>query len=156
MKQEIWKGLIYQGKDYSTLLEVSNMGKIRNVKTGTIYKLNLIKSGYLTICVSLGSRKNKKCFKVHKAVAESFIPNLNNFPIVNHIDGNKLNNNVNNLEWCTHSYNIKHAITNNLRNTPKGEQCVFSKLNEEDIRYIRANYIPKDKEFRLQSIGKEI
>ena len=53
--------------------------------------------------------------KVHRLVAEAFIPNPNGYPIINHIDGNPLNNIVENLEWCDQKYNMKHAIENNLK-----------------------------------------
>ena len=153
--QEIWKGVIYQGADYSKVLEVSNMGKIRNIKTGTIYKMFLSQTGYWSICISLGSRKNKKCFKVHKALAESFIPNPNNYPIINHKDGNKLNNYIDNLEWCTYSQNSKHAIENNLLKINKGEEHYISKLTKKDVEYIRKNYIPFDKEFGCRPLARK-
>ena len=69
--------------------------------------------GYL---VAHLSKDNKaKNILVHRLVAESFIPNPNKYPCVNHIDGNKQNNNINNLEWCTHSENDLHAYKIGLR-----------------------------------------
>lgn len=69
--------------------------------------------------VSLSKNGKKKKFRIHRLVAEAFIPNPNNYPCVNHIDGNKLNNNVNNLEWCTEKQNMEHAAKFNLVNRGK-------------------------------------
>ena len=110
----IWKRLIYQGKDYGDFYLVSNTGEIKGVKTGKIRSKNINHEGYYFVSGSLGSRNNKKTFKIHKAVAETFMPNLDDSLIVNHKDGDKLNNNIDNLEWCTHRENIMHAIENNL------------------------------------------
>ena len=87
--KEIWKRLIYHGKDYGDWYEVSNIGNIRNSRTHRIRKLNILPTGYAFVGVSLGSRDNKPAFKVHRAVAETFIPNPKNLPAINHIDGNK-------------------------------------------------------------------
>lgn len=71
------------------------------------------KNGYSTVCIS----KDKKVYskKIHRLIAEMFIPNPENKPEVNHIDGNKANNNISNLEWCTKSENTKHAYAAGLR-----------------------------------------
>ncbi len=76
--------------------------------------------------VSLSKNGKKKKFRIHRLVAEAFIPNPNNYPCVNHIDGNKLNNNVNNLEWCTEKQNMEHAAKFNLVN--RGRQQYVKQL----------------------------
>ena len=154
---EYWSGLIYQGKDYSSRLEVSTNGQIRNKKTKHIYKLNLTGDGYLGVCISLGSRSNKKMIKVHKAVAETFIPNPNNLPQVNHINGNKLNNYSSNLEWCTNQENQIHAIKNGLKtyDSSRGIKNINSKFSKEDVVWIRNNYIPNDKEFGCRALANK-
>jgi hypothetical protein len=151
---EIWKNMIYQGLKYEKF-EVSNYGRLRNVFTGTIYKLNMLKTGYYAVCISLGSRKNKKSIRVHKAVAETFIENTKHKPYVNHKDGNKTNNYIDNLEWVTQKENIIHAYNNNLINTAKGEKVFGSKLSNEDVWYIRKVYIPKDKQFGARALGRK-
>lgn len=109
-----WKGLVYQGKDYGHLFLISSDGEIKNIVTGVIRKKTINPVGYYVVNVSLGSRESKKTIRVHKAVAETFL-HTDDFTLdVNHKDGNKLNNNVENLEWCTHRWNMEHAYKNGL------------------------------------------
>ena len=122
--QEVWKRLIYQGRDYGDFYEVSNLGRIRSSKTYKIRKLNILKTGYYFVNGSLGSRDKKITFRVHRAVAESFIPNPRNLPQINHIDGNKLNNYINNLEWCNNAYNVTHAYALG-HNKPWNEIAIY-------------------------------
>ena len=102
---------------YEGLYEVTSDGDIfsvdRYTKDGKHLKRKKIKggkfsNGYEFVCLRKDG-VNHNCLK-HRIIAESFLPNPNNLPIVNHIDGDKQNNNVNNLEWCTQGYNLKHAI----------------------------------------------
>ena len=152
--EEIWKGLIYQGVDYSMMFEVSNAGRIRNKKTGRILKQRVNKNGYYQISVSLGSRKNKKVLKMHKAVTETFIPNPNNLPMPNHKDGNKLNNCCDNLEWVTNAENIRHALQNKLFVPAHGLKHCESKLSREDVIFIKENYKPRDPMYGARPLGR--
>lgn len=104
--------------------EVSDDGCVRNVTTGVQLKpiIRSKTSNYLNVLLTddNGKRKHKN---IHRIVAESFIDNPNNKPCVNHKDGNKHNNNVDNLEWVTHSENDIHAFRNGLRHsTPEQVQ----------------------------------
>lgn len=153
--KETWKDLIYQNKDYGDRLEISNTGKIRNKNTGTIYKLTIGKTGYLGVCISLGSASNKKMFKLHKALAETFMPHKDKNLIINHIDGDKLNNNLDNLEWCTYKENSRHAVNTKLYVPFVGCDNSKSKFTEEQIIFIRNNYIPKHQEFGIRAFARK-
>ncbi|BCG45141.1 HNH endonuclease [Escherichia phage O18-011] len=76
-----------------------------------------------------------KWFALHRIIAECFIPNPDCLPDINHKDGNRLNNSVENLEWCSHIQNIRHAQENDLN--PKGERHGISVATEEIVRKIR-------------------
>ena len=76
-----------------------------------------------------------KWIALHRLIAEVFIPNPENLPHVNNKDGNRLNNHVDNLEWCTHEQNIKHSVENDLN--PKGERQGIAIATEEVVRHIR-------------------
>lgn len=94
--QEIWKPITYNSEYL-----ISNQG---NVKRGEkIIKGWVQNTGYRTICIG------RKKYSVHRLVAETFLDNPNNYPIINHKDGNKQNNCVDNLEWCTYKHNINEA-----------------------------------------------
>lgn len=105
MLNEIWKEIL-EFPNY----EVSNLGRIRNKKTGLIRKQHKGKTciGYWNIML-WSKNKSKNCL-VHRLVANAFIPNPLNKPQVNHIDGNRENNCVTNLEWVTVSENLKHSF----------------------------------------------
>lgn len=103
---------------------VTKDGRVYNKKTHRFQKQNLTVNGYYTVSIR-GKRRH-----VHRLVALCHIPNPDNLPQVNHIDGNKTNNNVNNLEWVTPQENINHAIRTGL--CKKRE-----KLTKNDIVYIK-------------------
>ncbi len=115
---EIWKDIEgYEGK-----YQISNFGNVKSLETWTgdkyikrekILKNVVYGNGYYYVCLS--KKGEVKKHKVNRLVAQAFIPNPENKPFTNHIDGDKLNNNVNNLEWCTQSENMKHASKIGLR-----------------------------------------
>lgn len=89
--------------------------------------------------VELWKNNKGKKFRIHRLVAETFIPNTLGKEQVNHIDGDKKNNCISNLEWVTPKENIRHAIENDLSSIKYGSKNLASKLKEEDVKYIREN-----------------
>ena len=151
---EIWKDI----KGYEGLYQISNLGNIRSLdiminckgaknidshlRKGRLLKQTIGTTGYYN--VNLSKNGKTKYFRVHKLVADAFILNKNNYNCINHIDGNKLNNNINNLEWCDYSHNLKEAYRIGLRENKYkgkyGKEAQFSKpllqysLNGEFIK----------------------
>lgn len=127
---EIWKDI----PGYEEKYQVSNLGRVKTLKhkykqhrgirivNEKILKPSLANNGYYR--VSLG-RNNQKL--IHRLVAKAFIPNPKNKRTINHKDGNKLNNNIKNLEWNTHQENNLHAFKNNLIKTSKKVICLETK-----------------------------
>ena len=137
---EIWKDI----KDYEGLYQVSNKGRIKRVERDYICKhyaggnskytlkeqiLKPRKSNTNYLQVGLVKNKKQKHFSIHKLVANAFIENPNNYKIINHKDSNIENNNVENLEWCTQSYNIQYAY-NNKTKTPPNMRKILQLDNE--------------------------
>ena len=126
---EQWKDII----GYEGLYQVSNYGRIKNRKRLLspyptqfgYFGINLVKCGH------------KKGFKVHRLVALSFLEYNEGREFVNHKDGNKINNSVENLEWVTKSENTKHAYDNGLKFSMRGEKHPMSKLTREQVVEIR-------------------
>ena len=117
---EIWKDIV----GYEGLYQVSNTGKIRtlNLRCYLQEKSTQINNrGYLTVLISKNGKQKRKT--VHRIVAETFIPNPNHFLQINHIDENKENNVVSNLEWCDSSHNNKCYALNHPNRKRTGKRC---------------------------------
>ena len=150
---EIWKPV-----EENPVYLVSNCGRVRTIdhpvwcKVNNSYSIrkgimctlsNNNSKGYWRVSIQINNEQH--AFSVHRLVAKAFIPNPNNLPQVNHIDGNKNNNNVSNLEWCDNDYNMQHAIQHELIHTynhrsKASKICNFRKLTEEQVLFIREEY----------------
>lgn len=116
-------------------------GRLWNSKTLRFIKPKTIAGKYQDVSLRLDG--SYRYTTLHRLLAEAFIPNPQNHPQVNHLDGNKQNNNLENLEWVTAKENSQHAIATGLKIAPMGEQFSGSKLTEDQVIQIRSEYIPR-------------
>lgn len=116
---------------------VSDHGNVIGLKPDSLIVPYKNKKGYLKL--NIWQHGRRKGVFVHRLVAQAFIPNPDDLPQVNHIDGDKTNNNISNLEWCDDSYNLAHAHRLGLR-TSAGGHNGNSKLRESDVLQIRRLY----------------
>lgn len=144
------KGKLIMVYNKETNYLITKTAKVYNIKTEKELKPFVIKKcGYLAVNIQLGSRGNYKTMTLHRLLGYSWIPNNYNKPVINHKDGNKLNLNLNNLEWSTYSENNRHALKNNLRNSAHidPEKCNLTKHTIDEVRavcgYLQEGYSPK-------------
>ena len=124
---EIWKNIT----NYEGLYQVSNLGRVRNVKRDRQIKPCINDMGYYRVVLT--KDKKPKDFKVHRLVAIHFIDNPLNNPVINHINGDKGDNTMNNLEWVTHRENICHGfIDKNTTSKFRGVNNSRSKNSKND------------------------
>ena len=112
---EIWRTAVYDGEIYEGLYKVSNWGRILSLNyknTGKAELMTPVDDGGGYLQVGLSKNGEYKTCKVHRLVAQTFIPNPDNLPQVNHIDENKINNRVENLEWKSPKDNCNHGTRN--------------------------------------------
>lgn len=149
--EEIWKDIQgYEGK-----YQVSNLGQVKSLgnsnslnpryKVGRILKLQKDPCGYFRVDFC------DRTFKVHRLVAEAFVPNLENKSDVNHINGIKTDNRVENLEWMSRYDNLHHAFLNGLKAV--GERVGSSKLTQIEVDEIREKHATGN--YTYKKLGKE-
>ena len=122
--KEVWKDIPM----YANIYEVSNLGRVRSKVTGLITKGYPNHKGYLRAYIYLNGMVKKEF--VHRLVAITFLPNPNNYPQVNHIDYDKTNNRLDNLEWCTGEQNIQHSIEHLNCRAVYCDGKIFRSVNE--------------------------
>lgn len=143
---ETWRDVV----GYESLLSVSSHGRVYSKRTNRVLKQFLTSSGYYNIATKIGGRLGiSKAFRIHRLVAEAFLDppseqivsiaseTFYKKVVVNHIDGDKTNNHVDNLEWCTYSQNMRHAVDNGLLDHSKnsGANNTMSIFETEEDRY---------------------
>ena len=134
MLKEVWKDI----EGYEGFYQVSNLGRVKSLKRtfirsdgktktfqGKVLKHNVNPKGYKYVNLSCQSKIYS--IRIHRLVAKAFLENPNNYPCINHIDENKLNNNIENLEWCTYQYNNTY---NNKQRCRMTKVSKFSKRGE--------------------------
>ena len=130
--------------DIETHYLINEDGKVYNLKTKRYLKGHLENTGYISVNLNIDNKK--KNYALHRLVAQTFLENPDNLPIVNHKDGNKLNNNVENLEWVTQSQNRIHAIETKISQLAKGRREKIEVINNKDWKRYRdtSYYVSRD------------
>lgn len=149
LDNEIWKDI----NGYEGYYQVSNLGRVKSLPRwiyysdgrkyfydGVILSFNTDHGGYSTVVLTINTNLETK--KVHRLVAEAFLPNPNNLPEVNHKDENKKNNQVSNLEWCNNDYNNHYGTrlerVQNILIETLGKPVVFTKIDTGEKFYYPA------------------
>lgn len=158
---ERWKAII----GFEGLYEVSELGKVKRLayskksKLGNLFPVSehILKpakdgKGYLGVTLFKNGTPFRK--KVHRLVAEAFVSNPFLLPQINHIDGDKTNNNVGNLEWCDNRHNIRHAYALGLLEPKRGEKNASHKLTQEAVDFIKSVYEPRTIRLGAQALAR--
>lgn len=137
-EEEIWKDIT----EYEGIYMISNKGRVKSMHTrlSDVEKIGIIltpvkRGGYDR--VSLQKKGAIKWKAVHRLIMTAFVPNPNNLPIINHINGIRDDNSLTNLEWCTQSRNVSHAFETGLKISAKGTRHGMCKLSENNVLEIR-------------------
>jgi hypothetical protein len=163
MFMEVWKDI----KGYEGKYQISSYGRVKSLKRRTRTNhlvperlLNtttrLTKDGYCRVTlIGEHGRGDAHDYRVHRLVAQAFIPNPENKATVNHIDGDKTNNHVENLEWNTREENMQHAYKHHLKKSMQGALNDNAKLTPEQVRQIRKEYIPQSTKYGTVALAKK-
>ena len=148
---EIWKEI----KDTNGRYFISNKGRVKSLarKKEKILKERISPDGYVWYNLFINGKG--KTMRANRLVALAFIKNPENKNTVNHIDGNKKNNNVTNLEWATRSEQMEHAYKLGLKQPVQGDLQGSSVLTEKEVKEIRKIYKAHDKKYGMIPLAKK-
>lgn len=130
---EIWKDI----EGFEGMYQISNKGRVKSLKRSSELIMANVNTTFGYLRVKLLKNKKEYPFTIHRLVGLAFLPIIEGKTEINHIDGNKKNNNLSNLEWCNRSENMRHADKTGLRIMLKGERNPKAKVTEEIVRIIR-------------------
>jgi hypothetical protein len=139
---ENWKPVV----GYENIYEVSDLGRVRRLKCKYALNDRIVKSSRrgcinnTAMSVSLSNKNVSKNYNVHRLVAMAFIPNPHNKPTVNHIDGDRANNKLSNLEWATQKEQIRHSYDVLNHKAPRGEKHHNVRLTDKEVVKIRERF----------------
>lgn len=158
---EVWKDIV----GYEGIYQVSNHGRVKALPKTIEYSDGKVipydeiimrsiieKEGYKV--VNLTNNGVQRQFRVHRLVAKAFIPNPNNYPQVNHRDEIKSNNNVENLEWCTHKYNQNYGTSIERSSKNRSRSVMKMTLDGEDLKEYASATVATQDGFDNSAIGK--
>lgn len=147
---EEWRDI----EGYNGEYKISNKCRVVSLKCNNFYIMSPGRDsqGYYT--VALTKNGNPKSHLLHVLLAKAFIPNPENKPVVNHKDGNKINNSLDNLEWVTYKENNEHAYAIGLKKPCQGTRHKSAKLSDEAVKFIRKYYKPYDKDFNRKVMAR--
>ncbi len=152
MMTELWKDVV----GYEDILMVSSLGNVWSKRSKKILKPSWNPNGRKYVSTKIGGRNGvHKTLKISRLVAIAFIDNPHNKPQVNHIDGDKTNDSLSNLEWCTQSENMKHAYRTGLKSHAKGTDSRLSALTEEQLKFVRESYKSRDRNYGARALGRK-
>jgi hypothetical protein len=136
---EAWRTLPgfskYEFSSFGNVRSRDSIDSMGRLKRGIVLKLQKSSNGY--VILTLSSDNAKKTFQIHRLIATAFVPNDSNLPCVNHINGNKQDNKVQNLQWCSYSENNQHAFDSKLKLPTKQDGRPGTKLSLSKARLIR-------------------
>lgn len=144
--EEVWKEI--EGFEH---YEISSHGRVRKTISKRLKVLKVDKKGYHNI--TLHTKGKRRYFKVHRLVAQAFIPNPENKKEVNHMNGIPDCNHKENLEWATRKENMQHAKEEGL--VACGENHGMAKLTAKEVEDIRTLYVPYDKAFNQNALARK-
>lgn len=154
---EIWKDI----SGYEGIYQVSNLGRVRSIdridnlgrhKREKILTPCVGHNGYYFVRLYGNGKYSNR--RINRLVAEAFIPTNDYSLEVNHKNGVKTDNSIENLEWCTRSENTLHAFATGLKQPMRGEKHGSSKLTKAEVDWIRDNYTPRDKKYGCHAMAK--